>query len=526
MSAISSKYLGDKPAFRKRALENGYGINPQFLVELAGFINLFQLTDQMSISWFKQADKKAREAVLDLALLLDSTRAMRIFESAIGYSPKVLSNEHRKRCIETFIGFGQTDKAKALGLTDDQKKNAENPFRIHLSTNEQKTQWLESFFGLEHQHTLSFAEDRFSHPVDSFEITNSRQNINLEATTVVVIAQRPGKQIIRSVRSVLASAENPLEIIVMQQLDIENGYRSPIDVQKFSPNVKTMLINEDLNRHQILNRALDESSGKYLCILNQGEILHPDALGLLKSKAKKAPVAIALKKHIGLGFELTQTESEVALINKPLAKNFGYFDHVRVNSLEGFIQRLRPKKQLQQTLCWSTDEKPEEQLVQDATRHYLALQNSFVDSKSRPFVTDSPIRSFYAPRPVRFGFKLSVNRRELDLIIAMDMTNKDSLAKLNDLVSDDLLIGIWDLNPFWSRRRLVIAKNLLNKMNSRQVQFVYPEERISVDRLLVLDPLALESQNPKRKPRWDVVDFEFNKDFLTSLKTLFPVSEV
>lgn len=526
MSAISSKYLGDKPAFRKRALENGYGINTQFLIEIAGFKNLFELTDQMNISWFKQADKNAREAVLDLALLLDSNRAMRIFEAAIGFSPKVLSNEHRKRCIETFIGFGQTDKAAALGLSDDQKMDAENPFRMQSSTNEQKTQWLEKFLGLENRHTLIFSEDRFSHPVDSFEITNSRQKINRETTTVVVIAQKPGQEIIRSVRSVLASAESPLEIIVMQQLDIENGYRSPIDVQKFSPNVKTVMINEGLNRHQILNRALDESSGKYLCILNQGEILHPDALGLLKSKAKKAPVAIALKKHIGFGFELTQTESEVALINKPLAKNFGYFDQVRINSLEGFIQRLRPKKKLKQTLCWSTDEKPEEQLVQDATRHYLALQDSFVDSKSRPFVTNSPIRSFYAPRPVRFGFKLSVNRRELDLIIAMDMTNSDSLAKFNALVTEDQLVGIWDLNPFWSRRKLVIAKNLLKKMNDRQVQFVYPEERISVDKLMVLDPLALESQNPRRKPRWDVVDFEFNKDFLSSLKTLFPVSEV
>jgi hypothetical protein len=108
----------------------------------------------------------------------------------------------------------------------------------------------------------------------------------------------------------------------------------------------------------------------------------------------------------------------------------------------------------------------------------------------------------------------------------MDMTNSDSLAKFNALVTEDQLVGIWDLDPFWSRRKLVIAKNLLKKMNDRQVQFVYPEERISVDKLMVLDPLALESQNPRRKPRWDVVDFEFNKDFLSSLKTLFPVSEV
>lgn len=526
MSAIYRKYVGDKAAFRKKAASNGYSINPQFLIELAGFRNLLELTDQMNISWFKQADKVSREAALDLGLLLDSSKASRIFEAAAGFNPKILSAEHRIRAAEILIGFGQSDKAIKLGLSSTQQLDAENPFRNQSSKLETKITWLRNFLELSSKQNLQFTEDRFSHPVDSFEITNGTQNINTETITVAIIAQKPGQELIRTVRSILATSESPLEILVMQQLDTAKGYREPIDVQRFSPNVKTVMVNEQLKLHQILNRALDESSGKYLCILNQGEILHPDALGLLKPKAKKAPIATASKQHIGLGFELTQKVSEVGLINKQLAKNFGYFDHVRIGSLEGFIERLEPKRKINKTLCFSTDEKPEDLLVVDATRHYLALQKAFVKGQSRPFVSNSPIRSFYAPRPVRFGFVLSVKRRELDLVIAMDMTNKQSLQQLGGLISEGQLVGIWDLNPFWSKADLEIPKKLLALMNERTLQFVYPEERISIDKLMVLDPLALEAQNPKRKPKWDVVDFEFDSDYLQALKNLFPVSEV
>ena len=526
MSALYRKYVDDKAAFRTQAANNGYAINPQFLIDLAGFNNLLELTDQMNISWFKQADKVSREAALDLALLLDSSKASRIFEAATGFNPKILSAEHRIRAAEILIGFGQSEKAMQLGLSATQQLIAENPFRNQSSKLETKTKCLRELLGLSPKQNLEFTEDRFSHPVDSFEITNNFQNINSETITVAIIAQRPGQELIRTVKSVLATSESPLEVLVMQQLDTAKGYRAPIDVQRFSPNVKTVMINEALKLHQILNRALDESSGKYLCILNQGEILHPDALGLLKPKAKKAPIATASKQHIGLGFELTQMVSEVGLINKELAKNFGYFDHVRIGSLEGFIERLEPKRKINKSLCFSTDEKPEDLLVVDATRHYLALQKAFVKSQSRPFVTNSPIRSFYAPRPVRFGFKLSVKRRELDLVIALDMTNKQSLQQLDGLITEGLLIGIWDLNPFWSKRDLEIPKKLLALMNQRTLQFVYPEERISIDKLMVLDPLALEAQNPKRKPKWDVVDFEFDVENKSALKNLFPVSEV
>ena len=526
MSAIYRKYLADKSALRKRAISNPFSINQQFLIDLAGFKNLFELIDQMNISWFKQADKQSREAVLDLALILDANRASKIFEAAIGANPKSLTEVHLGRSKEIFIGFGQLEKAQSLGLRDNQKLDSENPFRDQGATPAKKTDWLRKFLDLGNHVSVEYVEDRFSHPVDNFRLANSKQHVNRETITVAVIAQRPGQELVRTVNSLLASSESPLEIMVMQQLDTAKGYRTPIDVQRFSPNVKTVLVGEDLQLHQILNRALDESSGRYLCVLTQGEILHPDALGLLKNKAKKAPVAIAKKQFIGLGFELRGESSLVALINKPLAKDFGYFDQVRIGSLDGFINRLEPKKRLSKTLSWSTLETPEDQLVIDANRHYLALQRGFVGMKSRPFVTNSAIRSFYAPRPIRFGFKLSVNRRELDSVIAMDMTNKESLAQLRALIDDNKLVGIWDLNPFWSGDSLTIPSWLVEKMNQRSVQMVYPEERITTDKLTVLDPLALASQNPKRKPRWDVVDFEFDSDFTKSIKTLFPVSEL
>ena len=526
MSAIHRKYLDNLSSFRKAALANPYAINQQFLIELAGFNNLFELIDQMSISWFKQADKATREAVLDLALLLDSTRASRIFESALGANKKYLPAEHLQRAKELFIGFGQIDKAQSLGLKGIQKQDSENPFRFQQSSPESQIKWLSEFLSLGKHLQIEYTEDRFSHPVDCFEITNSRQKLKTDVTSVVVIAQKPGGELLRTVRSALASSVSPIQILVMQQLDTAEGYRTPIDVQRFGPNVKTVMVNEDLQLHQILNRALDESSGKYLCILNQGEILHPDALELLTKKAKKTPIAKAHKRFIGLGFELRNYSGPVAVINKQLAKNFGYFDHVRTGSMDGFLARLKPEKTISKTLCFSTLETPEDQLVIDSSRHYLGLQKAFIESQSRPFVTNSPIRDFYAPRPVRFGFKLSVNRRELNTIFALDLSNQSSLNSLREQLDSDQLTGIWDLNPFWGDRDPLIPKWLFDAMNSRSVQFVYPEERISTDKLVVLDPLALESQNPKRKPRWDVVDFEFDQDFKKSLKTLFPVSEV
>lgn len=526
MSAIYRKYLDNKSALRKTAIENPISINQQFLIELAGFRNLFELTEQMSISWFKQADKNAHQAVLDLALVLDSTRASRIFEAAIGANPKLLTAEHLQKSKDIFIGFGQIDKAKNLGLRGNQKLDAENPFRSQASSLESKKLWLREFMDLGKHIGLEYNEDRFSHPVDCFELDNSKQNINTEITSVVIIAQSPGQELFRTVNSVLASSESPLEIIVMQQLNTAKGYRTPMDVQRLSPNVKTVMVNEKLQQHQILNRALDESAGKYLCILTQGEILHPDALGLLKSKAKNAPIAIAKKQYIGLGFELRRESTDIAIINKPLAKDFGYFDQIRIGSLEGYITRLRPKKVIKKTLCWSTQEVTQDQLVIDGRRHYLALQQGFVSANSRPFVTNSAIRSFYAPRPVRFGFKLSTNRRELDSVVALDLTNQASLAKLREMINQKKLTGVWDLNPFWSTETLLIPDWLRGLMDQKSAQFVYPEERITIDKLIVLDSLALQSQNPKRKPRWDVVDFEYDPEFKKTIKTLFPVSEL
>jgi len=63
-------------------------------------------------------------------------------------------------------------------------------------------------------------------------------------------------------------------------------------------------------------------------------------------------------------------------------------------------------------------------------------------------------------------------------------------------------------------------------MDKRSVQFVYPEERISIDRLMVIDSEALQAVNPKRQPRWDVVDFDFDETYRKTIKNLFPVSEI
>jgi hypothetical protein len=246
----------------------------------------------------------------------------------------------------------------------------------------------------------------------------------------------------------------------------------------------------------------------------------------MKSKARKKAIVTANKCHIGYGFELANSSSVFGLINKPLAKNFGYFDHIRIGSLDGFLERLGPRKHMDRNFCFSTIQKPEEELVKDATRHYLVLQRSFVSSNSRPFVANSPIRSFYAPRPVRFGFKLSVNRRELNAVFALDMSNPQSLSKLLSSTNEDQLTGIWDINPWWSEQELVIPETLRKLMDKRSVQFVYPEERISIDRLMVIDSEALQAVNPKRQPRWDVVDFDFDETYRKTIKNLFPVSEI
>ena len=526
MSAVYEKYKAKKSLFRKRALENNYNINHQFLIELTGFENLFELIDQMNVSWFKSASKTSRDAALDLALLLDSTRSSKIFEAAIIANPNFLANEHKQKAKEILIGFGEIKKANNLGLSGLQQLDAENPFRNQFSSLETKISWLRNFLDLSKHHKLDFTEDRFMHPVDSFEISNDNNQVSQEITSVVVIARSPTEELNRTIKSVLSSGLSPLEVLVMQQLDTAKGFRTPIDVQRFSPNVKTILVPETLKLHQILNRALDESSGKYLCLLSQGEILHPDALSVMKSKARKKAIVTANKSHIGFGFELTNSSSIIGLINKPLAKNFGYFDHVRIGSLDGFLERLGPRKHLERIFCFSTIQKPEEELVKDASRHYLALQRSFVSSNSRPFVSNSPIRSFYAPRPVRFGFKLSVNRRELNTVFALDMSNPQSLARLLSSINEGQLTGIWDINPWWSEQELVIPDQLRELMDKRIVQFVYPEERISIDRLLVIDSEALEAVNPKRQPRWDVVDFEFDDTYRKTIKNLFPVSEI
>ncbi len=526
MSAVYEKYKAKKSLFRKRALENNYNINNQFLIELAGFENLFELIEQMSVSWFKSASKTSRDAALDLALLLDSTRASKIFEAAIGADTRYLANEHKQKAKEILIGFGQIEKANNLGLGGLQQLDAENPFRNQFSSLETKTTWLRRFLDLSKHHKLDYTDDRFMHPVDSFEISNDSNQLSQEIISVVVIARLPTDELNRTIKSVLSSGVSPLEVLVMQQLDTDKGFRTPIDVQRFSPNVKTIVVPEKLKLHQILNRALDESSGKYLCLLTQGEILHPDALSVMKSKARNKAIVTANKCHIGYGFELANSSSVIGLINKPLAKNFGYFDHVRIGSLDGFLERLGPRKHIDRNFCFSTSQKSEEELVTDATRHYLALQASFVSSNSRPFVANSPIRSFYAPRPVRFGFKLSVNRRELNTVFALDMSNPQSLSMLLSSINEDQLTGIWDINPWWSEQELVIPGELRKLMDKRIVQFVYPEERISIDRLLVIDSEALQAVNPKRQPRWDVVDFEFDETYRKTIKNLFPVSEI
>ena len=111
-------------------------------------------------------------------------------------------------------------------------------------------------------------------------------------------------------------------------------------------------------------------------------------------------------------------------------------------------------------------------------------------------------------------------------MVALDLTDQASLAKLREMINQKKLTGVWDLNPFWSTETLLIPDWLRTLMDQKSVQFVYPEERITTDKLIVLDSLALQSQNPKRKPRWDVVDFEYDPEFKKTIKTLFPVSEL
>ena len=528
-TALRQVYLNNKKLFRANASNNAHLVNSQFLIELAGFKTLSALSDEISTSWFKSATKQQREAVLDLALVLDANRASKILEAAIAYSKKILKPVHKDLAIRLLISFGQTELAKKLGPNNQQLMDANNPFKMQKIDHDEKLSWLREFLSLGAQHELSLEAKKSQVPIDSFHISSNKQSVNKQITTVAIIAQKPDKSILRTINSVLATNEAPMEILVMQQLDTAKGYRKPVDVQQISPNVKTIMISEKLSLAQILNKALDESMGKYLMILNQGEFIHPETFRLLRPKAEKKAVAIATKQHIGNQFELQYESSSLALINKQLAKDYGYFDKIKLSPVELYLQRIKPShsRQIAKTLAWSEQQTPDDQLLTDACRHYLAIQKTFVDQASRPFVRNTSVRTFYSPRPIRFGFKLGTRKRELPKVVALNLASKASLAKLQEMLGEEKsIIGIWDLNCFWNEENIQISNQMMQAFDQRKLQFVYPEEKISIDKLLILDGESLIAQNPRRRPKWDVVDFEVSEQYRQATKTLFPVSEL
>ena len=378
-------------------------------------------------------------------------------------------------------------------------------------------------------------------PYDSLEVDSAqfRPFVDGPLLTVVVSCFRPDYHLLTSVRSILNSTYQNLEVLVIDDASGPEFDARLMQAAALDPRVKVLRQPQNGGTYRIRNRALDEAAGELITFNDSDDWMHPQRLELQAKRliGSDRIANISMSTRISERLEAVESgrrlriglcEPSLMFWRERAVRKAGYFDKLRKGGDSEFRWRL--SKAFGQDLeviypfrCLTLQRADNGGLTQGdlGFRWIIDFRLAFRDSYSywhrkteRLYSPADETRVFYAPRPMRFQRSADDSVTSLDLVIAANFCDgvavKALLPRINQAIEAGNSVGLLQLSTMYP---LALTRSfrpqILDLLNQGKVRTVYSSDRLNLAELEVHSTSALLSSFSQADYQWVVAKLSY-----------------
>lgn len=421
--------------------------------------------------------------------------------------------------------------------------DAENPFRSEaepLEKIQNATAWLSKISKQllpRGAAKLQFGEP-FQTPFDSLSTANVKPVVGKRLITVIMSCYKPNEAIISSVKSVLASSYQNLEILVIDDAS-PNSYSAILKrVEDLDLRVRVVRQKQNGGTYRIRNRALGEARGELVTFHDSDDWMHPERISWQEKAIRGKKVAnVSMSTRVTEMLECVESgrrlrigicEPSLMFLRKQVVSKIGFFDHVRKGADSEYRKRI--EKAFDQDLeiiapfkvmtlqradhGGLTDGDLGFRWIVDYRLRYKDLYLNWHKKAEALHLSAENPRKFYAPRQMRFRSELANNHREKDLVIGANLCDQKNVDFLNETINEalaaDKTVAFWHIPTMYP---LALTRSLrprvIELLNSGKAQLVYPEDNLDVGKFWMAAPSAYLVSRANREFNWKIEEFDF-----------------
>lgn len=463
-----------------------------------------------------------RQDLAMLALLANDTE-LKTFASKrlprfwpVSFLPKTLKTKYALGAAELLNSgfvFGQDYSIPPKLLRLD----LENPFR----ESRQDNKWLAKFSSsLFPKGAAAVSLTEGDSVFDSLTASPTKQTKTGPLVTVVVSCYKPNQELITSIKSILASRYENLEVLVYDD-GSGPGFSQLFDeVQGIDLRVRIRKMNKNGGTYAIRNRAMDEAQGDLITFHDSDDWMHPERIARqakrLISGRRIGNISMSTRVDNNLGMvesgrrlRIGLCEPSLMFWRKKVINKVGYFDLVRKGADSEFRKRIQKAFNVELEVIHPykalTLQRADHGGLTDGDLTFrwivdyrLAYRDSYTrwhNSATSLKLPNSQKRAFFAPRQMRFTKRLASKERRVDLVIAANFCDPKQERLLSEEIqralNKDLFIGLHQLSTMFP---LALPRSIrgsfLERLQKGQAHLVYPEDDLDVSRLRILSPSA------------------------------------
>jgi glycosyltransferase involved in cell wall biosynthesis len=546
-AALRTRSIAARELLARIATNDAHGFNELIVIDLAWLCNN-QPADENHLSlaltiyrWVIKNDPSRfrnmhRQDLAMLALLANDSE-LRTFASKklpwfwpVRFLPKILKTKYALGAAELLNSgfvFGQDYSIPPSLLRLD----LENPFR----ESREDDKWLAKFSkGLFPKGAAAVSLDEGDSVFDSLSARPSKQITTETLVTVVVSCYKPNQELITSIKSILASNYQNLEVLVY-----DDGSGPGFDqlfekVRQLDFRIRVKKMDKNGGTYAIRNRALDEAQGDLITFHDSDDWMHPERIARqakrLISGKRLGNISMSTRVDNNLGMvesgrrlRIGLCEPSLMFWRKKVMNKVGYFDLVRKGADSEYRKRIQkafdvelevihPYKAL--TLQRAdhgglTDGDLTFRWIVDYRLAYRDSYNRWHKTATSLKLPNSPKRAFFAPRQMRFTKKLASNERKVDLVIAANFCDPKQEKMLQEEIQKaldkKLFIGLHQISTMFP---LALPRSIrgsfLEALHKGHAHLVYPEDNLEVSRLRIFSPSAYLVNFQDRQYNWMV----------------------
>lgn len=381
-------------------------------------------------------------------------------------------------------------------------------------------------------------EEAFETPFDSLSTKTVKPVTGKRLVTVIVSCYEPNQSILSSVRSILNSSYQNLEVLVIDDASPKSYAGILAQVEDLDLRVRVVRQKQNGGTYRIRNRALGEARGELVTFHDSDDWMHPQRIAWQEKAIRGKKVAnVSMSTRVTEMLECVESgrrlrigicEPSLMFVRKTVVSKIGFFDHVRKGADSEYRKRI--EKSFGQDLeiiapfrvltlqradhGGLTDGDLGFRWIVDYRLRYKDLYlNWHRKSEALHLPAQNP-RKFYAPRQMRFRSDLANKHREKDLVIGAnlcDQKNVDYISEvINEALAADKTVAFWNIPTMYPLALTrTLRPRIMELLNSGKAQLVYPEDNLDVGKLWLAAPSAYLVSRANVEFKWNIAEFDF-----------------